>query len=377
MILSAKSKNATQFRFVKMVLSTNIIRSLAIPVPLIFTGIWLIFSQVNVVLAQSQQGREEQNIQLEQNTRYSEYEVKEGETLYSISKSLGVEVEELKNWNGLTGNIISIGQILRYKSLDSSSLTVKKQNEVLETGASIIRSDNIETTEFYTVKSGDNLIRIAEAHDMSVNELKNLNELNSDFIRVGQRLTVKKVIDSVAPVVTNFEDGSAPQGAFFIYTLPQNLHIDSLLMNFQMSKKELAYLNPDVNIDRLNPGQKITILAPPSRNYDNPYTKSAFIIDIGQVEISVYKKSDRAKTTTTGELYNPEELTAAHASIRLGQVLYVENPMNDRGIYVRINDRTTENVLQLSNLAHQLLGYGDPIPNSNAKIARIFTLEEL
>lgn len=360
-----------------MVLSTNIIRSLAIPVPLIFTGIWLIFSQVNVVLAQSQQGREEQNIQLEQNTRYSEYEVKEGETLYSISRSLGVQVDELKNWNGLTGNIISIGQILRYKSLDSSSLTVKKQNEVLETGASIIRSDNIETTEFYTVKSGDNLIRIAEAHDMSVNELKNLNELNSDFIRVGQRLTVKKVIDSVAPVVTNFEDGSAPQGAFLIYTLPQNLHIDSLLMNFQMSKKELAYLNPDVNIDRLNPGQKITILAPPSRNYDNPYTKSAFIIDIGQVEISVYKKSDRAKTTTTGELYNPEELTAAHASIRLGQVLYVENPMNDRGIYVRINDRTTENVLQLSNLAHQLLGYGDPIPNSNAKIARIFTLEEL
>ena len=377
MILLAKSKNATQFKFVKIVLSTNIIRSLAVPTPLIFTGIWLIFSQVNVVFAQSQQGREEQNIQLEQNTRYSEYEVKEGETLYSISKSLGVQVEELKNWNELTGNIISIGQILRYKSQDSSSLTVKKQNEVLETGASIIRSDNIETTEFYTVKSGDNLIRIAEAHDMSVNELKNLNELNSDFIRVGQRLTVKKVIDSVAPVATNFENGSAPQGAFLIYTLPQNLYIDSLLMNFQMSKKELAYLNPDVNIDRLNPGQKITILAPPSRNYDNPYTKSAFIIDIGQIEISVYKKSDRAKTTTTGELYNPEELTAAHASIRLGQVLYVKNPMNDRGIYVRINDRTTENVLQLSNLAHQLLGYGDPIPNSNAKIARIFTLEEL
>ena len=376
MILLAKSKNATPFKFVKIVLSTNIIRSLAVPAPLIFTGIWLIFSQVNVVLAQSQQGRDEQNIQLEQNTRYSEYEVKGGETLYSISKSLGVQVEELKNWNELTGNIISIGQILRYKSLDSSSLTVKKQNKVLDTGASIIRSDNIETTEFYIVKSGDNLIRIAGAHDMSVSELKNLNELNSDFIRVGQRLTVKKVIDSVAPVATNFEDGSAPQGAFLIYTLPQNLHIDSLLMNFKMSKKELAYLNPDVNIDRLNPGQKITILAPPSRNYDNPYTKSAFIIDIGQVEISVYKKSDRAKTTTTGELYNPEELTAAHASIRLGQVLFVKNPVNDRGIYVRINDRTTENVLQLSNLAHQLLGYGDPIPNSNAKMARIFTLEE-
>ena len=44
-----------------------------------------------MVLAQSHQGREEQNIQLEQNTRYSNYEVK-GETLYSIS-SLGVQVD--------------------------------------------------------------------------------------------------------------------------------------------------------------------------------------------------------------------------------------------------------------------------------------------
>ena len=115
-ILSAKSKNATQFRFVKMVPTIQYYPIIGYTHSIIFTGIWLIFSQVNVVLAQSQQGRGKINIQLEQNTRYSEYEVKEGETLYSISRSLGVQVDELKNWNGLTGNIISIGQVLRYKS---------------------------------------------------------------------------------------------------------------------------------------------------------------------------------------------------------------------------------------------------------------------
>ena len=71
----------------------------------------------------------------------------------------------------------------------------------------IIRTTEIETTEFYIVKSGDNLIRISGAHDMSVSELKALNGLDSDFIRVGQRLSVKKV-DSVAPVTANFEEGS-------------------------------------------------------------------------------------------------------------------------------------------------------------------------
>ena len=58
-----------------------------------------------------------------------------------------------------------------------------------------------------------------------------------------------------------------------------------------MSRKEMDFLNPDVNIDQLDPGQKITILAPPSRKYANPYTSSASITDIGQVAVNVYKKS--------------------------------------------------------------------------------------
>jgi LysM repeat protein len=353
------------------------------PAILLFAVILFALFRVQVVAAQSQQDGKEQTTQQGQNPPYQQYVVKAGETLYSISKRLNVEIEELRDWNELSDNALSIGQVLRYIPREWSTLTRETQNQAIETGASIIRSTEVETTEFYIVKSGDNLIRIAGAHDMSVVELKTLNGLESDFIRVGQRLTVKKVVDSVAPVAVNFEQGSAPQGAFLIYTVPPKLPLDSLLTTFQMSKKELAYLNPDVNIDRLDPGQKITILAPPTRSYANPYTKSASIIDVGQVAISVYEESDKANPTTTGELYNPEELTAAHATIRLGQVVYVENPVNGRGIYVRINDRTTQNVLQLSKQAYELLGYNKPILSSSidgiapSKTARIFTLEEI
>ena len=353
------------------------------PALLILAGILFGLFRVHVVAAQSQEGGEEQKTQQQQNPPYQQYEVKAGETLYSISKNLGLEIEELREWNELSNNALSVGQKLLYLPTEWSPSTSETQNKAIETGASIIRSTDIESTEFYIVKSGDNLIRIAGAHDMSVVELKTLNELKSDFIRVGQRLTVKKVVDSVAPVAVNFEQGSAPQGAFLIYTVPPKLPLDSLLTTFQMSRKELTYLNPDVNIDRLDPGQKITILAPTSRNYANPYTKSAFIIDVGQVAISVYKEPDKANTTTTGELYNPEELTAAHASIRLGQVVYVENPVNGRGIYIRINDRTSENVLQLSKQAYELLGYNEHVLSSSIdgiappKTARIFTLEKI
>ena len=74
------------------------------------------------------------------------------------------------------------------------------------------------------------------------------------------------MVDSVAPVTANFEEASAPQGAYLIYTVPTDPTLDSILINFQMSRKEMAFLNPDVNIDQLDPGQKITILAPPLEN---------------------------------------------------------------------------------------------------------------
>ena len=46
----------------------------------------------------------------------SGHKVRQGETLYSIAKSMGVSVEELKRANGLNDNNISIGQILTMPS---------------------------------------------------------------------------------------------------------------------------------------------------------------------------------------------------------------------------------------------------------------------
>jgi len=42
-----------------------------------------------------------------------EYIVSKGDTLYSISRKYGVSVNDLKSWNGLPDNTISIGQVLK------------------------------------------------------------------------------------------------------------------------------------------------------------------------------------------------------------------------------------------------------------------------
>ena len=102
------------------------------------------------------------------------YVVKSGDTLWSIAKKYGVTVDELKEKNNLTSNALSINQILLIPTEGESSEEVP--------------SDSL----YYTVKAGDSLYAIANKYGMSVEELKELNNLTSNLLTIGQRLLIKK-----------------------------------------------------------------------------------------------------------------------------------------------------------------------------------------
>ena len=99
------------------------------------------------------------------------YVVKKGDTLYSIAKSLNVDLSDLKMINNLNDNIISIGQIL----------TIPNSNEVI--------NENV-----YTVKKGDTLYSIAKAYDTTINEIKRINNLTSNILSIDQKLIIPEKI---------------------------------------------------------------------------------------------------------------------------------------------------------------------------------------
>lgn len=279
------------------------------------------------------------------------YTVKQGETLYGISKLLNVTVAELQQWNSITDNAISIGDELIYYISDSNQPTSTEPP-----AKSLIEISTPQENTYYTVKSGDNLTVIARQHNMTVQELKALNNLSSDLISIGQQLSVRKLVDSVAPSVSEFSEESQPQGSFAVYTVRSGETSTSIQEKFKMTQRELQELNPEVNIAALDRNQKITVLLPPSRSYDNPYENKASLQDLGTVGVYSYNASELGNTTTNGELYNPKELTAAHSNIALGTIIYIENPETKSGVYVRINDRITESGLKLSAHAFRILG---------------------
>ncbi len=93
------------------------------------------------------------------------YTVKSGDSLYSIAKQYGITVDALKSANGKTSNLLSIGEVLIIPTTNSNSIT-------------------------YTVKSGDSLWKIATNYGISVNALKQANNLTSDLLSIGQVLII-------------------------------------------------------------------------------------------------------------------------------------------------------------------------------------------
>lgn len=143
------------------------------------------------------------------------YQVKSGDTLYGIANKYGITLKELKAINNLDSDILSIGQLLNVPSGLSSVSTyivgsgdtlysiakkfgvnVNKLKEVnnlvnnmLSIGQKLIIPLEEEMT--YVVKSGDTLYSIARKFNISVDKLKKLNNLVSDVLSVGKILIVK------------------------------------------------------------------------------------------------------------------------------------------------------------------------------------------
>lgn len=105
--------------------------------------------------------------------------VSAGETLFSISKSYGISVDQLKSLNGLSNNTISVGQRLKVSSSTSDSYSQPS-------------SRSTASAYYHTVVAGETLYRISVNNNVSVDQLKAWNNLKDNTISVGQRLLIKK-----------------------------------------------------------------------------------------------------------------------------------------------------------------------------------------
>ena len=198
------------------------------------------------------------------------YTVKSGDSLWSISRKFGVTVNELKKVNNLSSNLLSIGQNLiipgKKNNTSSNEYVVKKgdtlygiankynvsvdnlksynnlSTDSLSIGQKIKIPDNKVNSNEYVVKSGDSLYSISRKYGVSVDELMSVNNLKSTVLSVGQVLKIPN-----SGEVTNV-----------IYTVKKGDSLWSIAKNNKTTVDAIVKLNNLSNAN-LSIGQKLLL----------------------------------------------------------------------------------------------------------------------
>jgi len=201
------------------------------------------------------------------------YEVKDGETLFTISQQFNIPVKDIQRINNLNDFDIYEGQII--------VLTESEEGEVVEPitptvqeeiSVEVIEETPIETPketvvnsnmEIYTVKEGETLFSIAKVKNISIEDIKNANNLFSDDISVGDTInlpldkvkeTVKETIVEETPVetVTPVDDGKE----YHVVQPKETLY--RIHVNYGVSIKKLRKLN-NLKGNYIKVGQRLRV----------------------------------------------------------------------------------------------------------------------
>ena len=250
------------------------------------------------------------------------YIVKSGDSLWGIAKKYNTTVQEIKNLNNLSSNLLSIGQQLKVPQEEIS------QDYIV-----------------YTVKSGDTLYSVARQYDTTISNLVDYNNLNSTSLSVGQTLLIPLTMQSTGE-------------GFITYTVKKGDSLYNIASNYNTTVQEIKNLN-NLSSNLLNIGQQLKIPTSTIEINDNEYQE--YIVKKGDNLYSIARDYD----TTVDELMKINNLSSNLLSV--GQVLNV--PQSNISTYVvksgdslysiaKKYNTTVQELKDKNNLSTNLLNIG-------------------
>ena len=168
------------------------------------------------------------------------YEVKKGDSLYSIARNNNITVDTLMKDNGLSNTVLKVGQNLKIRV--PNTISVEVEAECYGPDYTPPESQNFVN---YTVKKGDNLYTLARQFNTSETVIVNLNNLKSNVLNIGQVLKIPIIIST-----NEIKDE--------IYTVKSGDSLYSIARKYNTTVNNLKKKN-NLTSDLLSIGQKLII----------------------------------------------------------------------------------------------------------------------
>lgn len=325
-----------------------------------------VFTICSVLIAGSLLGHPMDSLRSEQREEglFVIHQVDDQETLYSIARRCGGEVQLIIKHNDIVDNRIEIGQIIEV-------LVVKNKNTSMPSSQEII----IPKAGYHMVKPGETLYSISRQYDVKLKDLRKWNNLEGNAISPGMNLllsedtmqdvpdttslSVKKEVVEVEPEDTTLVDPYLDFEKYFVQT-GETLY--TIASKIAVSMDSLRYWNK-LSSDFLKIGQPLYYkggaadsVAVLGRTKDNRRTR---------IDENGFEKIYEEGVASVIASMNTTKYLALHRTLPIGTNLEVRNLMNNQVVHVKVigrlpNTGINKNILlRLSAPAYEQLGILD------------------
>lgn len=166
--------------------------------------------------------------------RHREYEVRPGDSLGQIARQHGISVQELRAMNGIQGDLIRAGQLLR---VAVGGQPIPGRNPAQPPVTQLVQ---------YTVQPGDSLWTIARRHEVNIASIRTQNGLTDDaLLQPGQVLMLPRT--TVNPAMRRME-----------YRIQPGDSLGAISRRFQVDVEDVRRWNA-LNGDGIRAGDTLTI----------------------------------------------------------------------------------------------------------------------
>lgn len=266
--------------------------------------------------------------------------VQRGDTLSQLARTHNTTVAALKSTNKLQSDTIYVGQVLLVPGTSG-------QGESTVPSPSPDAAVTEKGTTSYTVKSGDTLSGIARTYKTTVAQLRTLNKLNSDLIRIGQQLLVPS---DDTPTVPAPQQPEKPTAAT-TYTVVSGDTLSRIARDHQTTVSRLMSDNK-LTSDRIFVGQRLTVngtAQDQNTRPENQTSPSPAVSDYVVKAGDTLSQIARTHGTTVSALSQRNSLTDTNR-LSVGQVLKVSGTQQSQPVTqtpaapVQDNDNTVSTI---------------------------------
>lgn len=286
------------------------------------------------------------------------HKVAAGETLYSLSRKYGVSVAELTKANPEAKAGLKVGQVLRIPAKNAAAPAPAAAAEPVKPApakpeapkpatAAAPKTTTAESEtvwvngkKVHKVAPKQNLYKIAVQHGVTMQQLRDWNNLSSDALKIGQELVVANPAGSVTPAPVN-------------EAVP--------LVETTVVKSEVKAKHDKVKTETKTVSTPVVVETVPGKEADS----KTGVSDVKGADGTSYEVGYKTVETGMAELIpqadDKNKYLALHKTAPIGTILQVKNIMNGQNVYVRVIGKLPDTganekvIVRISKKAYQRL----------------------